>query len=194
MERRAARAGRPRDTRTGQAILDSTLELIASVGVHQLRIDDVARHAGVGKAAIYRRYESKDELVGAAVSALVETIVVPDTGSTRLDLLELMAKAVEVYSDPIAAGVQPSLIAYINSSPELAEAWRDGFVRGRREALAQVLERGVARGDLRSDLDRELALDVLGGPLYYRLLITGGPVDLVLAEGVVDLVMRGFAP
>ena len=57
-----------------------------------------------------------------------------------------------------------------------------------------MLERGVERGDLRPDLDFELALDVLGGPLFYRLLITGGPIDEQLAEGVTDLILRGFAP
>ena len=54
--------------------------------------------------------------------------------------------------------------------------------------------RGVERGDLRPDLDLELALDVLGGPLFYRLLVTGGPIDEQLAEGVADLILRGFAP
>ena len=57
-----------------------------------------------------------------------------------------------------------------------------------------VLDRAVARGDLRPDLDVELALDVLGGPLFYRLLITGGPIDDALAEGVAELILRGFAP
>jgi hypothetical protein len=57
-----------------------------------------------------------------------------------------------------------------------------------------VLERGVRRGDLRRDLDLELALDVLGGALFYRLLVTGGPIDERLAEGVVELIMAGFAP
>ena len=162
--------------------------------MHELRVDDVAKRAGVGKAAIYRRYLSKEELIAAAVQALVETIVVPDTGDTRADLLALMRNAVEVYSDPIASGMQPSLIAFVNADSARAEAWRDGFVNRRRDALAAVLERGIARGDLRADLDRELALDVLGGPLFYRLLITGGPIDPALAEGVVDLVMRGFGP
>ena len=57
-----------------------------------------------------------------------------------------------------------------------------------------MLDRGIQRGDLRDNLDIELALDVLGGPLFYRLLITGGPIDEQLAEGVVELIMRGFAP
>jgi hypothetical protein len=77
---------------------------------------------------------------------------------------------------------------------ELARLVRDGFLTRRRAALGAVLERGVERGDLRGDMDLELALDVLGGPLFYRLLITGGPIDEQLAKGVVELILRGFAP
>ena len=79
--------GRPREVRLDGAILAATLELVAEVGIHDFRMDDVAGRAGVGKAAIYRRYRSKDELVTATVAALVSEITVPDTGSTREDLL-----------------------------------------------------------------------------------------------------------
>src|SRR5215204_2865619 len=82
--------GRPRDERADRAILAAALELMAEHGVRDLRMDDVADRAGVGKATIYRRYRSKDELVTAAVAALVSEIEVPDTGSTRGDLLGLM--------------------------------------------------------------------------------------------------------
>ena len=185
--------GRPREVRLDGAILAATLELVAEVGIHDFRMDDVAERAGVGKAAIYRRYRSKDELVTATVAALVSEITVPDTGSTREDLLALMREAVEVYGDPIKAGVMPSLVGAMPQRPELARAIRDGFLARRRAALRAVLDRGVARGDLRADLDVELALDVLGGALFYRLLITGGPIDGDLAEGVAELILRGFA-
>lgn len=186
--------GRPREVRVDGAILAATLELVAEVGIHDFRMDDVAERAGVGKAAIYRRYRSKDELVTATVAALVSEITVPDTGSTREDLLALMRGAVEVYGDPIKAGVMPSLVGAMPQRPELARAVRDVFLSQRRAALRAVLDRGVARGDLRADLDVELALDVLGGALFYRLLVTGGPIDGDLAEGVAELILRGFAP
>jgi AcrR family transcriptional regulator len=187
--------GRPRDARADRAILEATRELIAELGVYEFRTEDVAARAGVGKGAIYRRYRSKDELVTAAIAALVsEEIVVPDTGSTRGDLLFLMREAVELYRGSLASRLMPNLISAIAQRPELARAVRDGFLAGRRSALAQVLRRGVARGDLRPDLDLELALDVLGGPLFYRLLVTGGPIDEQLAEGVADLILRGFSP
>jgi AcrR family transcriptional regulator len=186
--------GRPRDARADRAIVAATLELIAAVGVNDFRMEDVAGRAGVGKAAIYRRYASKDELVTAAVAALVTEITVPDTGSTREDLLALMRDAVAIYADPIHAGVMASLVGAMRQQPELARAVRDGLLASRRGALRAVLDRGVARGDLRADLDFELALDVLGGALFYRLLITGGALDEQLVEGVADLILRGFAP
>ena len=186
--------GRPRDARADRAIVAATLELIAAVGVNDFRMEDVAGRAGVGKAAIYRRYASKDELVTAAVAALVSEITVPDTGSTREDLLALMRDAVAVYADPIHAGVMPSLVGAMRQQPELARAVRDGLLASRRGALRAVLDRGVARGDLRADLDLELALDVLGGALFYRLLITGGALDEQLVEGIAELILRGFAP
>jgi AcrR family transcriptional regulator len=162
--------GRPRDERADRAILDATLELMAENGAHDLRMDDVAGRAGVGKATIYRRYRSK------------------------VDLLALMRGAVEVYSGSVEAAVMPSLIEAMSRDAELARLVREGFLAQRRAALRAVLGRGIERGDLRTDLDLELALDVLGGPLFYRLLITGGPIDERLAEGVVELILRGFAP
>jgi hypothetical protein len=87
-----------------------------------------------------------------------------------------------------------TLVDEARRNPALASTIRDEFLRGRRAALSAVLERGAARGDLRHDLDIELALDVLGGAIFYRLLITGGPIDSQLAEGIVELILRGFAP
>ena len=187
--------GRPRDERADRAILDATLALIAELGIHEFRTDDVAARAAVGKGAIYRRYGSKDELITAAVASLVSgEIVVPDTGSTRADLLVLMREAVELYRGSLAARLMPNLIGAMAQKPDLARAVRGGFLASRRAALAEVLRRGVERGDLRPDVDLELALDVLGGPLFYRLLVTGGPLDDQLADGVAELILRGFAP
>ena len=83
------------------------------------------------------------------------------------------------------------------ASPHNSRGRRGACIReltGRRAALSTVINRGIRRGDLRRGLDLELVLDVLGGPLFYRLLITGGPIDEQLAEGVTELILRGFAP
>ena len=118
----------------------------------------------------------------------------PDTGSTRGDLLALMRDAVERLPRPAAAPADAQPRRRHAPRPELARTVREGFLATRRAALRGGARRGVERGDLRADLDVELALDVLGGPLFYRLLITGGPIDEQLAEGVADLILRGFAP
>ena len=187
--------GRPRDARADRAIIRAAIELIAEQGVDEFRTDDVAARAKVGKGAIYRRYPSKDDLVTAAVGALVnEEIVAPDTGSTRADLLALMQEAVELYRGSLPGRMMPTLVNAMATRPELARVVRDGFLARRRLALTEVLRRGIDRGDLQPELDLELALDVLGGPLFYRLLITGGPIDEQLAEGVTELILRGFAP
>lgn len=186
--------GRPREQRADRAILTATLELIAARGTADLRIDDVADRAHVGKATIYRRYASKQELIAAALKSLVTDIAIPDTGSTEEDLRQLMRNAVRVYRGSVEATVMPAVVDAISRDPKLARSVREGFLERRRAALSVVLERGVQRGDLRPDLDFELALDVLGGPLFYRLLVTGGPIDKDLADGVAELMIRGFAP
>jgi AcrR family transcriptional regulator len=191
-DERRGRTGRPRDGRADAAIVAAALQLLGEVGVHRFRMDDVAGRAGVGKATIYRRYPSKEQLVAAAVASLVSEIALPDTGTTRGDLLSLMRDAVAVYSRPGAGGLMASLVEAMRGDPALAAAVRGGFLAGRRGALEQVLARGVMRGDLQAGLDMELALDVLGGPLFYRLLITAGPIDERLAQGVVDLILTGF--
>lgn len=190
----ARRIGRPRDERVDRAICDAALELMAEHGISDLRMDAVAERAGVGKAAIYRRFRSKDELVATVVSQLVSEIAIPDTGSTSGDLRVLMDEACALYRDTLAGPLMPALVEAMHRDPELRGLIRKGSLTGRRAVLAEVLRRGVERGDLDRDLDTELALDLLGGPLFYRLLITGGPLDDHLAAGVVDLILKGYAP
>jgi hypothetical protein len=158
------RPGRPVEARPREAAIQATLDLVAERGISGLTTNAVAERAGISKA------------------------------TTRADLLALMHNAVRVYSGSLEAGVMPSLVDAMSRDAELAAAVRTTFLTRRRAVLRTVLERGMQRGDLRADLDVELALDVLGGPLFYRLLVTGGAIDEQLAEGVADLIVRGFAP
>jgi AcrR family transcriptional regulator len=186
--------GRPRDTKADRAILTAARQLMAEIGLHSLRMDDVASRAGVGKATIYRRYSSRDQLVTDAIGGMVDDVEVPDTGSTEDDLRALVRDAVEFYSGSLAAGLMPSAVEEMSRDPEFAAVVRDRFLTGRRAALHEVFKRGIQRGDLRRDTDVELALDVIAGVPSYRLFITGGAIDERLVELVVGLIMRGFAP
>jgi AcrR family transcriptional regulator len=184
--------GRPRSERADQAILDATLTLLAEEGWDGLTMEGIARRAGVGKATLYRRWKSREEVLTAAVDGLVARITIPDTGSVREDLLVLMHRAVSLYRDE-PGRLMPGLVSAMARHPGVATAVREGFLATRRQALLQVLDRAVDRGELRADLDRELALDFLGGPLFYRLLVTGGPLDESLAEGTVEVMLRGLS-
>lgn len=184
--------GRPRSPKTDLAILRAALDLLASGGLPALTMEGVAARAGVGKATVYRRWASPQEILVAAVTHFVEEIRIPDTGSVREDLLTLMTQAVKVYRGR-PGRVLPGLLAAMATDAQVGRAVRTHFLKGRREALSTVLHRAVERGEVRPDLDVDLALDFLGGPLFYRILVTGGPLDAALANGVVDTLLNGVA-
>jgi AcrR family transcriptional regulator len=190
-----ARRGRPPSARSRQAALGTTVELLAEVGYGRLTTAAVAKRAGVSTATLYRHWQSKDALVTDAVSGLVGEIRIPDHGDVRRDLLALMHDAVRLYTTSVAAPALRGVTTEMANNPELRATIRERFLDARRAALREVLARGVARGELIAAIDYELALDLLGGPLFYRFLITGGPIDEPLAEGIVDIVMaRWSAP
>ena len=139
--------------RRRQDAIEATLELVAEHGLIGLTTNAVAERAGISKATMYRRWRSKDDCSSTRSTRLVSEITVPDTGSTRNDLLALMIGAVAVYSGSVKAGVMPSLVDAMSRDPELARAVREGVPGRRRAALRVVLERGVARGDLRTVID-----------------------------------------
>jgi AcrR family transcriptional regulator len=188
------RPGRPRSEEAHGAILSAAISLIREVGYDALAIDAIAARAGVGKATVYRRWKTKETLVAEAIERIIRAIPIPDTGSTQGDLMVLMRSALGMYQEPQSAALLSGLVAAMARSPRIAEAARSGFLATRRDALRRVLERGVARGDLRDGLDLELAIDLLNGPLFYRLVVTGGRLDERVARNVVDVVLRGLAP
>ncbi len=184
--------GRPRSQEAHDAILKATIQLLREVGYDALAMDAIATRAGVGKATVYRRWKSKELLVCEALEQLLRTIPVPDTGSTRGDLLELMRVQQGLYADPATGPILSGLVAAMARSERLAKAVRLGFHAARREALVVVLRRGIKRRDLRRSLDLELAMDVFNGPLFYRFLFTGKPLDEALCRGVVDVLLKGL--
>lgn len=184
--------GRPKSERVSRAITSATLSLLARRGWGGVTMEGIADRAGVGKAAIYRRWKTREAVLAAAVDEVVSEIRIPDTGSVREDLLELMFRAVALYKGKTGR-LMPGLVGAMAEHEEVAAAVRDGFLTSRRAALREVLNRAVARGEVREDVDLALALDFLGGPLFYRLLITGGPLDDRLAQGTVDIMLDGIS-
>lgn len=187
----ARKRGRPRSEDVDRAIRLAVLDLLAERGIEGLSMEGIAARARVGKATVYRRWDRKEAVVAAAVASLVEQIEIPDTGSVEQDLLMLERDAVRLYRGR-AGRLVPGVIALLARDEGFARSFREGFLEERRRALRSVLERAVARGELGRDADLELALDFLGGPLFYRLLVTGGVLDEGLVRGVVGVLLHGL--
>lgn len=184
--------GRPRSAAAHRAILDATVRLLSEVGFAATTVEAVAARAGVGKATVYRRWPSKIPLVIDALDArAIEQVPIPRTGNVRGDLIEFLVGLVETMSGPDGRLVAP-LLAEISRNQELAEAFRRDLVAPRRAGVEQVIREGMARGELRPDLDVDLALDTPVGTIFQRLLMLGEPVDKEVVRRIVDQLLEGI--
>jgi AcrR family transcriptional regulator len=173
----------------------ATLELLLEEGYRGLTMEQVRVRAGVGKATLYRRYASKQDLVTEAIRHLNQPLDRPDTGSVREDILAVARSVVAGAERVELATFAPRLLAESAGDREMHAIFYENLVAPRRAVMGAVLRRGVARGELRSDLDVELAIDVLTGPWVYRLLISGGDSSAVYRldpSSLLDLVLGGL--
>jgi AcrR family transcriptional regulator len=185
------RAGRPRSEHTTQAVLEATRQLLLEEGYGRLSIERIAATAGVGKTAIYRRWCSKALLVAEALDD-IDPLPSPDTGDTARDLRTILAAGWDGPRHEHRT-IALRVLAEAHSDPELSEAIRCRTITPRRDALKTVLRRGVETGVIRSDVDLDLAVDVLVGPLVKRTLLDATPVPPALPGRLVDLVLRGLS-
>jgi AcrR family transcriptional regulator len=187
-----ARGGRPRSERAHQAILTAARQLLIEEGFAAMRLEHVAARAGVGKATIYRRWASKEALAQDLLSQLAAPhIGVADSGNTRDELLAAVTNPMRAVSETDFGPVIRAMLSQIASDPSIGDPFRATVVEARRAEVTRVIERGIARGDLRADADAGVATELLVGPVYFRLMF-GGVLDLDFAERVVDSVMRGY--
>lgn len=181
----------PRVERSKAAILDATLALLAEEGVGGLTVDAVAARAGVGKATVYRHWESRAKLIVDAVSTLVQDDEDVDHGSLRDDLRATYERIGQVCSTGVLAQVMPTLAEAASRDPELASVHRE-FVARRRQHLMAALQRAAARGELRPGIDPDIAADLVAGPMFYKKLVHHQCPDPAYAEALLDLVMTAL--
>lgn len=186
------RPGRPREQRADDAIVAAVLEVLTEAGFSGFTIDAVAQRAGVGKATIYRRWDGKEQLILDALSAGRLEVIEPDTGHLRSDLVTYYLPLAESDAQQGAVRLMPALAAEAAINAELAERLR-AFVSDRRGPVAHILRRAQGRGELAADTDIDLAIDLLTGPIMYRLYFSGGVVDPAMIERLVDHVLRALA-
>jgi AcrR family transcriptional regulator len=187
----------PRAERSKQAILDATRELMnEGEGVRSLTVEAVAARSGVAKTTIYRRWRDKWELaLDAVMIDMLPRFANPaDVGDTRKELITFVDSVTKLWAAPPYGPAMQGLISEIATEPELARVYREQVVEPRREQLRPVIERGIARGDLRPDTDFRLVHELLVGPILYRLLLSGPPLDRKLTTSLADAVLNSFSP
>ena len=168
--------GRPRSEQADQAILAATLKLVGSQGVTATTIEGIAAEAGVGKTTIYRRWESKNDLIVAAVSMMAPRGDPPDTGSFPGDMKAFADSQRERLADTGLFTVAPRVLAESMNDPELHQGFLDNVINPLRAGIRTIIERGIERGELRADLDAEPLVDILHSlPIYLILLSRGDP-------------------
>jgi AcrR family transcriptional regulator len=187
------RPGRPRSPEAHAAILRAALELAVEGGLSGLSMEAIAARAGVGKATIYRRWKSKEALFTEAIQSIALVPETPDTGSVRGDI-EVAATAALGRLTPEAFRLVPRLLAEAGDDTELHAALDAALLRPRRAAIREIFRRGIARGELRADIDIDLAVEMLLGTLVSRALVLGGDRETLAGLGlrVYDLMAAGI--
>ncbi|MBB5873045.1 AcrR family transcriptional regulator [Allocatelliglobosispora scoriae] len=188
-------SGRPRSARADEAIIDAALDLLAEgVGVDALSIESVASRAGVGKATIYRRWPGKYELLMDCVRSMKMAQPEPRGENVRDDLISLLG-VIGLNDDSRSEKVFPCLIPEVMKNPDLRVLYQQ-LIEPRRARIRTVLQRGVATGELRADLDIELTTLMLSGPVVMQRMLDWNPAIQRdgLAERVVDALLAGAAP
>ena len=170
-----------------EAIVSAAFEELASVGYGRLSLEAIAKRAHVGKTAIYRRWSSKQDLVVAIVSEVaVAAIDLPNGSTLREDLVEYLSEADRALRHPLAGAIIPDLLAEGARNEDLAHALLSQVRDPRRRKAAELISRAIGRGEVRADIDVELALDFIGGPLYWRLAVIRTPVAPDYFERLAD--------
>ncbi|HXY91178.1 MAG TPA: DHA2 family efflux MFS transporter permease subunit [Acidimicrobiia bacterium] len=171
------------------SVFDATLRLLAEAGFSSLNFSGVATRAGVSTAVIEKTWRSKLDLVTSVVQQLQAQVPMPHTGSVHRDCEAYLTNVIRMLSEPRSAPVVANLIGEAGRDPALAAALRERLVTPRRLELVDMFEAARARGELRADADPELLADLIVAPVYYRLLVTGEPVDDALAARLTDTVL-----
>ncbi|MHB8218191.1 MAG: TetR/AcrR family transcriptional regulator [Candidatus Sulfotelmatobacter sp.] len=186
--------GRPRSEEARVAILRSTLKILGKHGFSDLTIEDVAAHAGVGKATVYRWWPNKAALIADAfASSTTRALHFPDTGSLCSDMSQQMRQLVKIFRGR-RGRIVSAILGGGQSDKELIGAFRKRFLLPRRLEAYATLRRGIRRGELSKNVDMDLVLDSLYGPIYMRFLIRHDKMTPDFIDRLCKLVLGGAQP
>src|ERR1700689_5504802 len=183
--------GRPRSEQARLSIQSSTLKLLAQKGFSALSIESVAAHANVGKATVYRWWPNKAALIADAfASSTTRKLRFPDAGSVYTDMSQQMRQLIKIFRSR-RGRIVSAILAAGQRDRDVIAAFRERFLKPRRQEAYETLRRGIARGELRSDVDMDLLLDSLYGPIYMRFLIRHDELTPEFVDRLCQLVLSG---
>lgn len=182
--------GRPRSEECHRAILSATVELLNELPYGEVTMEAIAARAACAKQTLYKWWPNKARLAMEAWAAkMILAVPIVDDGPVEANLMRMMRTLCRVLSQPAMAQTMSGLMAEAQTNPELGREFRETYIGPRRAAVAELLTHGIARGELRADIDTQLVLDMMFGPLWYRLLLRNAPLDDRFAKASIDHVM-----
>jgi AcrR family transcriptional regulator len=184
--------GRPRDPKTDERIIEAAAELLRQRGFERMTVDEVAAKAGVGKATVYRRWPSKDDLAVAAMERLYSVeMPQPDTGSIRTDLAESYRAVLAFVGSPQGSAYLKMSIAESVRDERIAALYRRATERAESQAR-EMYVRAMERGEIRTDVDLDCCVQWLGGLIAVRAITNRPLPTLEDVPRLVDLSIRGI--
>lgn len=181
-------------TRAHHQVLDAALKLFAERGIDATSMDAISEASGVSKATIYKHWADKDALCLEAMTHLTEDLPVFNSGDARADLVALLGYRPPEKQSQIQSRMVPHFMAYACSNPAFGQAWRARAMEPPRLRLIQILKRAIAERRLPPDLDLELSVALLLGPMIYRKVLSmskaGAPDQM--PERVVDAFWKAY--
>ncbi len=192
LRREALSRGRHRSEGSEEAILAATIQLLSEKPLRDISIEEIARKAGVGKATIYKWWPSKAYVaLDAFVRKTNRMAPTPDTGSLRSDILEQLRSLTVFYMSP-AGHILGQFIAESQIDREFASLFRERFIEPMHEAVGIIFDRGVERGEIGQNLNRELVLDLIYGLAIYRMIVSHASLEDKLADEMASILLGRF--
>jgi AcrR family transcriptional regulator len=186
------RRGRQRSVEAESAILQAAVELLSKKPLNEVTAEAIAQKAGVSKATIYKWWPNKNLVALDAFGARLQAdVAIPNTGSAKRDFTRQLQDTIIFYKSPMGRMLR-QFLAEGQSDPAFLELFRERFLKSRRDSILAIWRRGVERGEIRREVEGELVLDLIFGPMVYRLMAGHGPLDENQAATIIDTIFRGL--
>lgn len=175
-------------------IIEAIVDLLREGGGSALTTDAIAARARTSKATIYRYWPDKVHLFIEAANQVIRVPVIPDLGSFKEELKQLLTARLGEYQGPGADKMFGALVGVAAEDPTFSQHLRDWMVSSQMSTNSAIVQRGLARGEIRKDVSVKAVMTIIGAPLVYRLILEPSQPDQVLVDTLVDCVTRGLAP